>query len=111
MLYAYCEHYILTLGTRDVGALKDFAEKLPGTEAQKSAQIREAYAYMMLHPGCKMMAPDKDVHRRTGSIFVIDLNAMYLKLVRRCMQMDDVVSDGFEWVQLTKYEENVDRFS
>lgn len=61
MLYAYCEHYILTLGSRDVGTLKDFADKLPGSEEQKNAQIREAYVYMMLHPGCKMMAPDKDM--------------------------------------------------
>ena len=77
MLYAYCEHYILTLGSRDVGTLKDFADKLPGSEEQKNAQIREAYAYMMLHPGCKMMAPDKDMPKEL-EVFVKDLNNMYL---------------------------------
>ena len=30
MLYAYCEHYVLTLGKRDVGTLDDFMSKLPG---------------------------------------------------------------------------------
>lgn len=104
MLYAYCEHYILTLGSRDVGTLKDFADKLPGSEEQKNAQIREAYAYMMLHPGCKMMAPDKDMPKEL-EVFVKDLNNMYLAHPA-LYQLDDEY-DGFEWVQLMKYEENV----
>ena len=104
MLYAYCEHYILTLGSRDVGTLKDFADKLPGSEEQKNAQIREAYAYMILHPGCKMMAPDKDMPKEL-ELFVKDLNNMYLAHPA-LYQLDDEY-DGFEWVQLMKYEENV----
>lgn len=107
MLYAYCEHYILTLGSRDVGTLKDFADKLPGSEEQKNAQIREAYAYMMLHPGCKMMAPDKDMPKEL-EVCVKDLNNMYLAHPA-LYQLDDEY-DGFEWVQLMKYEENVIAF-
>jgi 1,4-alpha-glucan branching enzyme len=107
MLYAYCEHYILTLGSRDVGTLKDFADKLPGSEEQKNAQIREAYAYMMLHPGCKMMAPDKDMPKEL-ELCVKDLNNMYLAHPA-LYQLDDEY-DGFEWVQLMKYEENVIAF-
>ena len=107
MLYAYCEHYILTLGSRDVGTLKDFADKLPGTEEQKNAQIREAYAYMMLHPGCKMMAPDKDMPKEL-ELYIKDLNNMYLAHPA-LYQMDDQY-DGFEWIQLMKYEENVVAF-
>ena len=64
MLYAYCEHYVLTLGCRDVGNVEEFMKKLPGDEAQKLAQIRAAYAYMMVHPGAKMMAPGKESSRR-----------------------------------------------
>lgn len=107
MLYAYCEHYILTLGSRDVGTLKEFADRLPGTQGQKDAQIREAYAYMMLHPGCKMMAPDKDMPKDL-EMFVKDLNNMYLAHPA-LYQMDDEY-DGFEWIQLMKYEENVVAF-
>ena len=107
MLYAYCEHYILTLGSRDVGSLKDFADKLPGTEEQKRAQIRAAYAYMMLHPGCKMMAPDKDMPKELET-YIKDLNNMYLAH-QALYQMDDEY-DGFEWIQLMKYEENVVAF-
>ena len=54
-LYAYSEHYILTLGSRDVGNLEEFMdEACQETEKQKLAQVREAYSYMMVHPGCKM---------------------------------------------------------
>ena len=60
MVYAYCEHYILTLGTRDVGSLEKFMENLPGNTEQKFAQVRAAYSYLTLHPGCKMTAPDKE---------------------------------------------------
>ena len=87
--------------------MKDFADKLPGSEEQKNAQIREAYAYMMLHPGCKMTAPDKDMPKEL-EVFVKDLNNMYLAHPA-LYQLDDEY-DGFEWVQLMKYEENVIAF-
>ena len=32
MLYAYCEHYVLTLGTRSAGEISEFMDKLPGDE-------------------------------------------------------------------------------
>ena len=107
MLYAYCEHYVLTLGSRDVGDLKAFAGRLPGNEQQKAAQIREAYTYMMLHPGCKMMSPDPDMPQNMKS-FIRDLNNMYLAHPAM-YQMDDEYN-GFEWIQLMKYEENVIAF-
>ena len=107
MLYAYCEHYVLTLGSRDVGDLKAFAGRLPGNEQQKAAQIREAYTYMMLHPGCKMMSPDPDMPQKMKA-FIRDLNNMYLAHPAM-YQMDDEYN-GFEWIQLMKYEENVIAF-
>ena len=62
---------------------------------------------MMLHPGCKMMAPDKDMPKEL-EVFVKDLNNMYLAHPA-LYQLDDEY-DGFEWVQLMKYEENVIAF-
>ena len=103
-LYAYSEHYVLTLGKRDVGSLEDFMDKLPGTKEQKEAQVREAYAYMMLHPGCKMMAPDEEMPAGLKAC-IRDLNAIY-KTNPALYQMDDTF-DGFEWIQLMKYDENV----
>ena len=106
-LYAYSEHYILTLGSRDVGKLTDFMAKLPGDESQKLAQVREAYAYMMVHPGCKMMAPEADMPEGLAKC-VQALNALY-KGSPALYEMDDDY-DGFEWIQLMKYEENVITF-
>ncbi len=104
MLYAYCEHYVLTLGKRDVGTLDDFMSKLPGNESQKLAQIREAYTYMMVHPGLKMMAPGKNLSSEMET-FIHDLNELYR--TQPALSLMDNDYEGFEWIQLMKYEENV----
>lgn len=107
MLYAYCEHYVLTLGSRDIGSMAAFAERLPGDEKQKLAQIRAAYAYQMLHPGCKMSAPEKACGEELKAC-LRDLNALY-KAQPALFEKDNEY-DGFEWIQLMKYEENVIAF-
>ena len=106
-LYAYSEHYVLTLGSRDVGTLGEFMDKLPGDEKQKLAQVRAAYSYMMVHPGCKMMAPQGDMPEGLGKC-IQALNALY-KNSPALYKLDDDY-DGFEWIQLMKYEENVITF-
>ena len=107
MMYAYSEHYVLTLGRRDVGTLKEFLEKLPGSPKQKLAQVRAAYAYLMLHPGVKMTAPDKECTEEMKA-YIHDLNAMY----RSCpaLYAMDGNSDGFECIQFTNYDENIVAF-
>lgn len=104
MLYAYCEHYVLTLGRRDVGTLAEFMERLPGEDAEKLAQVRAAYTYLMMHPGCKMTAPSPDMPEGLKTC-IKDLNALYQSHPALYEKDDDY--DGFEWVQLMKYEENV----
>lgn len=104
MLYTYCEHFVLPLGSRQTGDQESFMAKLPGDDAQKMSQIRVAYSYMMLHPGCKMMAPDKEVPEELQK-FIHDLNELYVSQPAM-YQMDDDY-EGFEWIQLMKYEENV----
>lgn len=104
MLYAYCEHYVLTLGTRDAGEMTEFMDKLPGDEPQKSAQVRAAYTYQMLHPGIKMTAPGKELPKEMEN-FIRDLNELY-RTHPALWQKDDEY-EGFEWVQLMKYEENI----
>ena len=84
--------------------LAEFMEKLPGDEAQKLSQVRAAYAYMMMHPGCTMMAPGKELPEEMEK-FIHDLNELY-RTHPALIQKDDEY-DGFEWIQLMKYEENV----
>ena len=79
-------------------------EKLPGDDVQKLSQIREAYAYMMLHPGCMMMSPGREVPAEMEK-YIHDLNELY-RTHPALVQKDDEY-DGFEWIQLMKYEENV----
>ncbi|MDO5136174.1 MAG: 1,4-alpha-glucan branching enzyme [Eubacteriales bacterium] len=107
MVYAYSEHYVLTLGTRDVGDLSSFMELLPGDETMKEAQVREVYGYQMLHPGCKMTAPDASCSPGLKAC-IQDLHKMYK--AHPALYAMDHSYDGFEWVQLMKYEENVVAF-
>ena len=107
MMYAYSEHYVLTLGKRDVGTLKEFLEKLPGSSRQKDAQLRAAYGYLMLHPGVKMTAPDGDVGPEMKA-YLHDLNELYRN--HPALYAMDGNSDGFEWIQFTSYDENVVAF-
>ena len=104
MLYAYCEHYVLTLGTRSAGEISEFMDKLPGDEKQKLAQIRAAYTYQMLHPGIKMTSPGKELSREMETFFH-DLNELYCS--HPALWQKDHEYEGFEWIQLMKYEENV----
>ena len=69
--------------------------------------VFEAYSYMMVHPGCKMMAPGAAIPEELGKC-IQALNTLY-KSSPALYQMDDEY-DGFEWVQLMKYEENVITF-
>ena len=62
---------------------------------------------MMVHPGCKMMAPGTDMPEGLAKC-IQALNTLY-KSSPALYQMDDEY-DGFEWVQLMKYEENVITF-
>ena len=103
-LYAYSEHYILTLGSRDVGTLDDFRKRIWGDENQKEAEIRAAYGYMTLHPGCKMSALDKEMPKALKE-YIRDLNTLYKEQPALWKKDDDY--EGLEWIQLMKYEENV----
>lgn len=103
-VYAYSEHYVLTLGRRDVGGLENFMSLLPGDTKQKMAQIRAAYSYQVLHPGCKMTAPDPDLPEELRQCLK-DLNTLYKTHPALYAKDDDF--EGFEWIQLMKSQENV----
>ena len=107
MMYAYSEYYVLTLGMRDVGTLGDFLDRLPGSDREKAAQLREAYAYLTLHPGIKMTAPDREIPEDFRE-YVRDLNEMYRE--HPALFALDGEPEGFEWIQFTSYDENVVAF-
>lgn len=107
MLYSYCEHFVLTLGRRDIGSPLALANSVPVPDTCHGAQLREAFTYLYMHPGIKMtcaqLNPPEDF-----TAFLKDLNEVYLSTPALYKLDNDF--DGFEWVQLTKYEENVVAF-
>lgn len=117
MEYAYSENYILVLSHDEVVHLKcSMINKMPGVGADKFANLKVAYAFMMGHPGKKLLFMGQDFaqlrewseereldwyllgqepHRQVQS-FYRDLLHLYRK--NKALYELDTSSQGFEWV-------------
>ncbi len=62
MSYNGSEHYILVLSHDEVVHLKcSMINKMPGEEADKFANLKAGYAFMMGHPGKKLLFMGQDI--------------------------------------------------
>lgn len=104
MVYAYYEAYVLALGQRDLGSPAEFLEALPGEPEWKEAGFRAALAYQTCHPGAIMQLNLKDAPEG-----IKRCAADLLKLYRSCPALYALDNDpeGFQWIQLMKYQENI----
>ncbi len=129
MTYAYSENYVLVISHDEVVHLKRaMLEKLPGTDEEKFANLKAAYAFMLGHPGKKLLFMGQEFgERREWSEareldwpslndpnhanlkeFVSQLWGMYKKYPA-LYAMDDTW-DGFQWINANDGDRSIFSF-
>jgi len=123
--YAFDEHFMLPLSHDEVVHMKgSLINKMPGDTNQKFANLRAMYAYMMAHPGKKLLFMGGDIAQFAEWNFeksldwhllenplhvklqkmVSDLNLIYTK--ERALHQYDEKQKGFEWIDNGDYQHN-----
>ncbi len=117
MIYAYSEKFVLVFSHDEVVHGKaTMLGKMPGERGEQFANLRLTYAYLMTHPGKKLLFMGQDMgeydewnegralewdllenaeHKKLSKL-VSDLNKMYTTMP--AMYQKDDSWEGFEWI-------------
>jgi len=123
--YAFDEHFMLPLSHDEVVHMKgSLINKMPGDNNQKFANLRAMYAYMMAHPGKKLLFMGGEIAQYAEWNFeksldwhlledplhaklqkmLSDLNLIYRE--ERALHQYDEKKIGFEWIDDGDYQHN-----
>lgn len=123
--YAFDEHFVLPLSHDEVVHMKgSLINKMPGDDNQKFANLRAMYAYMMAHPGKKLLFMGGEFAQYSEWNFeksldwhllqnprhsklqkmLADLNFIYKE--ERALHLYDEQRKGFEWIDDGDYQHN-----
>ena len=126
MTYAFTENFMLPLSHDEVVYGKNsIANKMPGDEWQKFANLRLLYGYMFTHPGAKLLFQGAEFgqtrewnfeasldwhllefgyHKGIKSV-ITDLNALYKNYP--ALHEKQFSADGFEWINYSDHQNAV----
>lgn len=129
MMYAYSEKFVLVLSHDEVVHGKcSLVEKMPGFPADKLANLKTAYGFMMGHPGKKLLFMGQDFaqNREWSEARELDWGLLtdpghknvhaymreLLQLYRNhpCLYELDTEEQGFEWISVNDNEQSVFSF-
>ncbi|MDD5157024.1 1,4-alpha-glucan branching protein GlgB [Sulfurimonas sp.] len=125
MWYGFDENFMLPLSHDEVVHMKgSLINKMPGDNNQKFANLRSLYAYMMAHPGKKLLFMGGEIAQFAEWNFersldwhlleyplhsglqkmVSSLNQLYR--LERALHLYDEKREGFEWIDDRDYSHN-----
>ena len=129
LIYSFSENFVLPFSHDEVVHLKrSMLDKMPGDEWQKRANLRALYAYMIGHPGKKLLfmgsefgqwtewneAKSLDWHlldftpHQQLQQFVADLNRLYLE--EPALHEIDGTWKGFQWIDISDADRSIISF-
>jgi 1,4-alpha-glucan branching enzyme len=129
MTYTYAENFMLPLSHDEVVyGKKSIADKMPGDEWQKFANLRLLYAYMFAHPGTKLLFMGSEFgqlkewnfqasldwhllkHPYHSGIkkIITDLNKLYT--TEPALYENQFSPEGFEWINYSDHQNAVMTF-
>ena len=126
IIYAFTENFVLALShDESVHGKGSLLRKMPGYDAEKFANLRLLYGYMLTQPGKKLLFMggefgqwrewnhdssldwhllDYEPHRQMQR-YVADLNRLYRS--QPALYEVDFQSSGFEWIDLHDWEQSI----
>ncbi|MDY0136335.1 MAG: 1,4-alpha-glucan branching protein GlgB [Thiomicrospira sp.] len=128
-IYAYSENFVLPLSHDEVVHMKgSLANKMPGDDWQKMANVRLLLGYQLLHPGKKLLfmgcefAPwtewseaqslpwhlCNEPNHRGVQLLVRDVNHLYQQ--QAALYERDFSQDGFEWIDCHDFVHSIMSF-